>query len=162
LKARKPDNIEMLKKYIYIILVMAAVIITVILRNIGTSHFRYDAKRWAEPSIKGSNIITPAKISSLNGEVLMVCAGKDQKPAIDARIKIIEVSPDSIMEKRYTSAIRSNNGPVLLYAMDYSVSAKIWMILSQAGFRNIYIYTIDSDQEVLKKEFRPDSITRPE
>jgi len=51
---------------------------------------------------------------------------------------------------------------VILFSEDYSLSSKVWMILSQSGFRNIYIYTTDPGNEVLKKEFRSDSLTRPE
>jgi len=30
-------------------------------------------------------------------------------------------------------------GPVILYSNDISVSARVWMVLSQTGIKNIYI-----------------------
>jgi hypothetical protein len=92
----------------------------------------------------------------------MVILSNSRKPEIGAGIKVLSVPPDSILANRYNKAIRSNSGPVILYSENYSVSSKVWMVLSQAGFRNIFIYTDSSDNEILKKEFRSDSLTRPE
>jgi hypothetical protein len=58
--------------------------------------------------------------------------------------------------------MRGSRAAVILFSNDYLLSSKVWMVLSQAGFRNIYIYSADPYNEVLKKEFRPDSLTRPE
>lgn len=153
---------ELIKKYVYIILIIIIIIVLIIIRSTGTNHFRYDAKRWAAPSFSGSNIVTSDKISLLKGNILIITLGNVQKPDIVAGGRLLSVPPDSILSKKYSKAIRSNDGPVILFSTDYSVSSRIWMILSQAGFRNIYIYSSDSDNEVLKKEFRSDSVSRPE
>jgi hypothetical protein len=155
-------SMELIKKNIYIILIIAFVLALVVIRNTGTGHFRYDAKRWAKASYSGSNIITRDKLSALHGKLLLLTLGNEQKPRIGEGIRILPVPPDSILAKKYISEIRSNNGPVILYSADYSVSSKIWMVLSQAGFRNIFIYADSAGNEILKKEFRPDSLTRPE
>lgn len=153
---------ELIKRYIYVILIIAAVLALVIIRNTGTGHFRYDAKRRAQLSFNGSNIIIPGKLSTLKGDLLMINLAKNQKPETGSGIKMLSVPPDSVLAKKYSKIIRSNNGPVILFSDDYSVSSKVWMILSQAGFRNIFIYASDPDNEVLKREFRPDSLSRPE
>jgi hypothetical protein len=36
------------------------------------------------------------------------------------------------------------------------------MVFGQLGYRNVYIITGNSEDEVLKYKFRPDTITRPE
>ena len=153
---------ELIKKYAPIILIIILITVLVIIRSTGINHFRYDAKRHASPSFSGSNIVTPDKISSLKGKILIIALGNEQQPEIGIEGKVLSVPPDSILAKKYSKVIRSNEGAVILFSSDYSVSSRIWMILSQSGFRNIYIYSSGSDNEVLKKEFRSDSLTRPE
>jgi len=153
---------ELIRKYGYIVLITAVVIVLVILRSTGTSHFRYDAKKWAGPSFTGSNIITQSNISTLKGDKLIITLGAAQQVPEGIGVKTIQIPPDSILTKKYISLIRGSAASIILFSNDYSLSSKVWMVLSQAGFRNIYIYSADQDNEVLKKEFRPDSLTRPE
>lgn len=155
-------TMELIKKYAYIILITLIITVLVIIRSTGTNHFRYDAKRRAEPSFSGFNIVTSDKISVLKGDILIVSLGNEQKPNIGIAGRVLSVPPDSILAKKYSKAIRSNSGPVILFSTDFSVSSKVWMILSQAGYKNLFIYSSDSDDEALKKEIRPDSLTRPE
>ena len=153
---------ELLRKYGYIVLIIVVVTVLVILRSTGSGHFRYDAKKWAEPSFSGSNIINQSGISTMKGEKLIIALGGGQQPSLGTDVKTISVPPDSILSKKYTSLIRGSRAAVILFSNDYSLSSKVWMVLSQAVFRNIYIYSADQDNEVLKKEFRPDTLTRPE
>ncbi len=153
---------ELIRKYGYIIFIIVAITLLVILRSSGTGHFRYDAKKWAEPSFSGSNIITKPNILKLKGDKLIIVLGDGQQAPVNIGFRTIIVSPDSILSKKYVSIMRGSRASVILFSNDYSLSSKVWMILSQAGFRNIYIYTADTDNEVLKKEFRSDSLTRPE
>jgi 3-mercaptopyruvate sulfurtransferase SseA len=37
--------------------------------------------------------------------------------------------------------IRKNKGPVILVSGDTSVSARVWMVLSETGMKNLYILT---------------------
>jgi hypothetical protein len=62
------------------------------------------------------------------------------------------------LNKNNFSLIGKHNGPVLLYSADPGLSARIWMLLSQMGRRNIYILTDSTDNEILKYKFRPDSL----
>jgi 3-mercaptopyruvate sulfurtransferase SseA len=72
------------------------------------------------------------------------------------------IPADSILSKKYLNTIRKHNGPVILFSSEMAVSARIWMLLSQMGCKNIYILTNNTDNEVFKSKFRPDTVTRPE
>jgi rhodanese-related sulfurtransferase len=122
------------------------------------SHFKNDAKKWAEPSIDKSNIINIKKTGSLNGKVLMIYLDKDANHIIETSGDSRNIPPDSILNKNNFSLIGKHNGPVLLYSADPGLSARIWMLLSQMGRRNIYILTDSTDNEILKYKFRPDSL----
>ncbi|MCK7537140.1 MAG: rhodanese-like domain-containing protein [Marinilabiliales bacterium] len=49
------------------------------------------------------------------------------------------MNPESILEKENLKLIRKNKGPVILCSDDSSVSARVWMVLSEMGIKNIYI-----------------------
>ena len=122
-------------------LVLSITLLAVILVLIRTfSHnFRYDAVRWAEPSALGSNIITEDQIPAMSSDILLITLG-NETPAIDLlQDKILKLNPESVLEKANLSLIRKNKGPVILFSDDNSVSARVWMVLSEMGIKNIYI-----------------------
>ena len=127
-------------------LVLSIILLAVILVLIRTysNNFRYDAVRWAEPSVHGSNIISEDQIAAMNSDVLLISLG-NEVPAIEQlQDKILKLNPESILEKTNLSLIRKNKGPVILYSEDDSVSARVWMVLSEMGIRNIFILRDDS------------------
>jgi hypothetical protein len=75
---------------------------------------------------------------------------------------IIQIPADSILCNQYLSIIKKHKGPLLLFSDDKTISARIWMILSQIGRRNIFILTNNKNNEVFKYKFRPDTLIRPE
>ena len=133
----------------------------VLVRTFGHGNFKYDAAKLAQPSVLRTNILTRDQLPGLRGKVMII----DLQPAgipygiLPASLKI---SPDSILSKKYLDMIRKQKGPVVLSGSDYSVSARIWMVLRQMGIKEIFILAEDSNPEILKKEFRPDSISAPE
>jgi hypothetical protein len=150
-----------IKKYKVVILVVMPVLILVLFRAFGTNHFKNDARRWAEPSVARSNIISEDQLGTLSGEKLIINLDK-KSSGIEQNINNKVISADSILSKNVLNIIRKHGGPVLLFSSDAAVSARVWMILSQMGYGNIYIFTNDTDNEVLKNKFRPDTVIRPE
>jgi hypothetical protein len=55
-----------------------------------------------------------------------------------------------------------NKGPVILVSSENTISARIWMLLSQKGLKNIFILSEEKDFEVLKNKFRTDTLSIPE
>lgn len=154
--------IETVKKYRMAIILAILLGILIIIRSTGTRHFKYDAQKWAEPALKGTNLVTYESALSLKGEILVVAFSSDQALETGSSWKKVLIPADSILEKKYREIIERHKGPVLLYDTDISVPARIWMILSQKGLRNIYILTEDSANESVKEKFRTDTVTGPE
>jgi len=122
-------------------LVLSITVLAVILVMIRTySHnFRYDAVRWAEPSASRSNILTEEQIPGMSSDILLITL-ESATPAIEKlQDKILKLNPESILDKNNLALIRKNKGPVILYSDDNSVSAKVWMVLSEMGIKNIFI-----------------------
>lgn len=153
---------KLIKKYKVVIAVVLPILILVLIRQFGDYHFQSDAKKWAEPSVKRSNIISVDQILTLPGKKLIINLNEEKNVIRDTGVKSLNISSDSILSKNILRTINKHSGPVLLYSSDAAVSVRVWMVLSQLGFRNIYILTNDSDNEAIKNKFRPETIIRPE
>lgn len=153
---------NIIKKYKIVIAVVLPILILVLIRAIGTSHFKPDAKRWAQPSVLRSNVISLDKALSLKGEKLFVNLAGEFGVIKTPGLKSINIPADSILDKEILHSISTNDGPVLLYSSEAAISVRVWMILSQMGYSNIYIISDDPENEVMKNKFRPDSRIGPE
>lgn len=150
---------ELIRKFGIVIGIVAVVLILVIFRSSG-NNFRPDAEKWAEPSYSGENIITPANLPEPGSSILVITLDENNGFQIpDAGHVTIPAS--SILEKQNLKKIKKHGGPVLLASADPALSAGIWMMLSQMGMKNIFIFS-ENDDELLKNEFRPDTLVLPE
>jgi len=152
----------LIKKYKAVIFIVLPILILVLFRILNTSNFESNAKKWAEPSFNRSNIINTEESRSLSGNKLIISLGEDVKELSDINFSVLNIPADSVLCKNYFSVIRKHDDPILLLSSDPAVSARIWMVLSQMGISNIYILTNESDNEVLKYKFRPDTVAKPE
>lgn len=153
---------NLLRKYKVILIIVVPIVILVFFRSSGTYHFRADARKLAEPSFSKSNIITPASLPQLVGDKLFVTLGKGPDGFTAGSGTIMTIPPDSILLKENLRMLRNHTGPVLLYSTETAISVRLWMILSQMGFKHLYVFSNDPYPEVLKYEFRPDTMVRPE
>ena len=153
---------ELINKYKVVIAVVLPILILVLIRSLGANHFKSDVKRWAEPSVMRSNIITGEQIGTLSGEKLIINLGEEGCGINEMTRDALHIPADSLFSKNNLNTIRKHDGPILLFSSEKAVSARIWMVLSQMGYKNIFILTNDVDNEVFKYKFRPDTLVRPE
>jgi len=153
---------DLIKKCKVVIAVVLPILILVLIRSFGSNHFKSNAKKWAEPSVMRSNIISVDRTGDLPGNKLIINLNTGENVIKDNGVEYLNVSADSILSKNILRTISNHRGPVLLYSTETAVSARLWMVLSQLGYRNIYILTNDSGNETIKNKFRPDSLIRPE
>ncbi|TAL71551.1 MAG: hypothetical protein EPN88_05570, partial [Bacteroidetes bacterium] len=66
-----------IKKYKVIIAIVLPILILVLIRSFGVNHFKTDAKKWIEPSVLQSNIITGEQFANLPGDKLIINLGKE-------------------------------------------------------------------------------------
>ena len=111
----------------------------ILVRTFNQGNFRYDAVRWAEPSLSGSNILTAEQVNSLDGEKLIIDLGNNAEIISRFMESARVMDPVSILEKENIRIIRGNKGPVILASGDISVSARIWMVLGEMGLKNLFI-----------------------
>ena len=153
---------KFINRYKVVIAVVLPVLILVLIRSFGANHFKSDPKKWAEPSVMRTNIITPEQAGILSGNKLFINLDNKGNAIDEMTNQSQNIPPDSILNKKYLNTIKKHKGPVLLNSSVTAVSARIWMILSQMGCRDIFILTNDSDNEVFKNKFRTDTLVGPE
>jgi hypothetical protein len=153
---------ELIKKYRLVIAIILPILILILFRAFGANHFQSDAKRWAKPSVLQSNIITGDQIGTLPGEKLIINLDGNDIGINEITRDALKVTADSILDKNILNTIRKHAGPVIVFSSEAAVSARIWMLLSQMGHKNIFILSNNTDNEVFKYKFRPDTLARPE
>jgi len=135
---------KFLKQYWLVISIFLLVTLSVLIRTFSQNNFRYDSVKWAAPSALGSNILAEDQISALSGNKLVINLGNDAIISKQFRDITLEMNPESVLEKANLNLIRRNKGPVILSSDESSVSARVWMVLSEMGLKNIYILSNDT------------------
>jgi hypothetical protein len=149
---------ELIKKNKVVIAIFLILLVLILIRSSGLNHFKNDARKWAEPSLKQSNRIILDRAGSLTGKNLIINLDKDVSGIRELTSDAQNIPADSVLSKKHVTTIMKHDGPVLLFSSEPGLSARIWMILSQMGCRNIYILTNNADNEVFKYKFQPDTL----
>jgi len=134
---------KFLKQYWLVLSIFLLVVCMVLFRTFNREQFRYDAVKWAESSIPGSNLVTEDKIMKMDGKVLLINLGNVSPSDRKLQVNTVTMDPGLILEKENFEVIRKNRGPVILFSEDRSVSARVWLVLSEMGLKNIYIFQND-------------------
>lgn len=152
---------KIIYKYRTVLAFVLPILILVLFRILNPNQFKPDVQQLASPSFDRMNLISSESISTLAGEKLFIAIDQSDKEEIGVFGKVITIPADSIVSRKSLKIVRSHEGPVLLFSEDPALSARIWMVLSQMGIRDIFIFT-NKNNEVLKYKFRPDTVTGPE
>ena len=139
MKLKKYDqSMNTLKRYSFVSAIFLILLAAVLYRSFNNSGFRYDAPRLASGSLNGSNIITEEQIPGFQNALIVDMSDSDTMKGRYNEITL-KVKPGSILEKKNIRRITKNKGPVILVSSENSISARIWMLLSQKGIKNIFI-----------------------
>jgi hypothetical protein len=130
---------KLLKRNWLILAILFLVAAMVLIRSFRQSSFRYDAVRWAAMSADGSNIISPDQIAPAGERVLLISLGNMSEVPAQFKEQTVMISPGEILAKENLKLIRKNRGPVIISSDDPSVSARVWMVLSEMGIKNLFV-----------------------
>jgi hypothetical protein len=150
-----------MKIYFIISLPVLIVFTLVILKSLNTGTFHSDAEKWARPSVDQSNLITGAGLKNLQEKVVIVDVSIDHQE-IPTTGKSVHIPADKITDKEQQRFLHGIKGSIVLTSDDPSLTSRIWMILSQMGYKKLYILQDSVPEELFKYKFRPDSMNRPE
>ena len=135
-------RMKRIKQYRYVLAAVVVLSALVAFRSWNPEKFRYDAVKWAEPSTGGANVIAGEGLSSQD-DILFVILDEGCSIPDLAGVGILKAAPGDLLEGDNFRKIRRNKGPVVLCSGDMSVSARVWMVLSETGIRELYILKKD-------------------
>ena len=144
-----------IKKYGLVIGIILPLIVMIIIRLSGQNHFKPDAGRWAEPSLQKTNIVTSEQLEEIPGDKLIISDANIDKLPVKFQGNTELISVATVLSKASLKTLRNHKGPVLVYTGEPAVSARIWMLVSQLGYNNIYILTSETENELLKNKNGP-------
>ncbi len=132
---------KFLKQNWLILIIMIVVVTMVLIRSFSSDSFRYDAVRWAASSADGSNLISADRVAEGGDQILMISLGSIDEVPAQFRERAVSIAPGELLAKDNLKMIRRNKGLVILFSGDISVSARVWMVLSEMGIENLYIFS---------------------
>ena len=91
---------DLIKKYKAVIAVVLPILILILIRSFGANHFKNDAKRWAEPSVLRSNIISAGQIGKLPGDKLIINLSKESIGNNRNTMKTLNIPAESILSQK--------------------------------------------------------------
>jgi hypothetical protein len=150
-----------MKKIAIVFIIVLPLLVFVLVKTLSTGHFRNDALKWAGPSIDKTNLVTPEQLQRLLHPVLLVNLTSKTDAFGNAPDALI-VKPENLLAKENLKKIRAQKGSIVLVSDDPALSARMWMLLSQLGYKKLYILTDSTYNEASKYKFRPDTSTGPE
>ena len=146
-----------LRPYLLVIVIILPVIVLVLIRAFAPGGFKPDAHKLAEASFTGANLLNREQVAALGSKPLIIKLINEEAVQINPSSDTLFIGAGLLLDKKNLKAIHSHKGPVLLVSNDPQISAKAWMILSQMGYRDLFILTENDSSEVLKYKFRPDT-----
>lgn len=144
-----------------ILAVVLPILVMVLTKSITRDHFRNDASKWMAPTVNYSNFITSKQLEDSDGKALIIELDNIAE-ASGLKGEVIHIPADRLLDKDNQKKLRATGGNVVLVSDDPALSARMWMMLSQLGYKRLFILNDASDNEVLKYKFQSDSLTRPE
>jgi hypothetical protein len=131
-------TLKIKKRYLLSVACTIVLLITLILvKGITHGHFRTNALKWSEKSMGRNNLVDRTIIS--NKANVMIIQLNSSHIIKSKNIETIAVDPQKILEKEYLRKILKYKGLKVLDSNDKALSARMWMLLSQVGVKDLYI-----------------------
>lgn len=148
-----------IKEYRTLIIIVLSILILIGVKTFAVSHFKSDSKKWAAPSFSHGNVMSVEKAGKLPGKKLIISLDKTASGLSGTDIAEINIPATEVISQ--FDKISGHAGPVILFSKDQALTARIWMILSQMGRKDLYFLSAGTG-EAFQYEFRPDTLAKPE
>lgn len=155
------NKLKYMNKYLLPIVIILTIGLATVILVSGNSSFKQNAGKLASKQDIDSVFLDTELVDNSSDEYFLLSL--DNSILID-NLKFsgtLSAGIESLSDKAVLKELKSVKGKILISG-NPSVTSRAWIILSQLGFSNIFILTSDSKPEVLKYEFRSDTLVRPE
>ncbi len=133
-------KMKLLKEYRIVFLIILVTITAVLIKSFNRNTFRYDAVKRAVPSVTKANILTSEQLHRVPGKILWIDLDTSENNVNEPDNTAIKIPADSILTNPYKKLILKHKGSIVLKSEELNKSAGVWMILSQMGLKNVFIF----------------------
>jgi len=148
------------RKYSVAIIAVLFLLLLVIFRLTGWNRF----KNTPDELVKGSSDMSHLVLFSDNTKNLPVVDIRSIQEFTSGHPKgAVNIPAKDLLAREHRIFLKKNSKGIILFSNDYAMLVRTWSLLSQMGYKNVFITGtgIETD-EVMKYKFRPDSTIRPE
>lgn len=150
-------KMEKLKGLKIVLLILLVVLALVIVKTTGKNRFRQDAQNVIE-AVKSNNFqVTMNDLKGTEYQYYIVDLSESGSVQFKNSVKI---QFEKLLDEATLQKLKETKNKILLVSDDNSVAAKAWVILNQLDFKNVYILTDEENPEVLRYEFKPDTVLK--
>jgi rhodanese-related sulfurtransferase len=151
---------KLIRKYIIAAVVGVLVMILVIIRLTEWNRFTRVAGDLNTELSGKTNIIS---LSNNDGKLPVIDIRKSGAYLAGHPEGAINIPIEDLLSGESRKILNKNKNGMILFSDDYAMLSRAWAILSQMGYKSIYIAgdRIETD-ELLNYKFRPDPIIKPE
>lgn len=166
-------------KLILILAPIIIILILVIIKSLDKNTFNLTAKETLDLSLEPGHILSINELKTLrNADNILIL---DLREASDFKANHLSnarnIPFQFILQRADNEKDIKESNKTVLYSDSIEKTTKAWTLLTQMGYRNLYILDIPGDlisenifekdtvipgDEVLKYKFRPDSLIEPE
>jgi len=128
---------------IVVICTIGLLLTLIVVKGITHNHFRNNAEKWSEKSFDRSNLIDLKGLQTFKADILLINLNSKEQIQSKNITATLDIEPDQILENSNFRTIHDHKGIIVLASDDQAVSARIWMLLSQMGIKQLYIFIPD-------------------
>jgi hypothetical protein len=150
-----------MKRFLIVLIIVLPLLALAMVKTLKAGHFRNNALKWASPSLDKTNLVIPGQWQRLKQPVLFVNLDRNTDTLRNS-LQMTQIDPENLLAHENLKKLRAQKGSIVLVSEDPALSSRVWMLLSQMGYSNLFVLTDSTDNEVFKYKFRPDTSIGPE
>jgi len=144
-----------LKDLKIVLLILLVILALVMVKTTGKNRFKQDANNAIETVTSNNFSVSLNDFKAAETQFLVVDLNQSESVQFENSIKI---PFEKLLDKNTLQKFKETKNKILLVSDNNSVAIKAWVILNQLDFRNVYILSEEENGEVLKYEFKPDTM----
>ena len=145
-----------LKDLKIVLFILLIVLVLVIAKTTGKNRFKQDAKNAIEVITSNNFSVSLTDFRAAENQFLVVDLSESGSIQIQFD-NSMKVTFEKLIDETLIQKLKETEKKILLVSEDNSLAIKSWVILSQLGFKNIFVLSDVENAEVLKYKFQPET-----
>jgi len=154
---------KIIKDLKYILLFSAVILVLMLIRVKQNNFWRGNIREATEIISLRDNILTLDELQKMKGKVILLRLGETVIDTVLDNFPTVDFTLEDLGKKEFLKKIRKLNDIRVILSDSQTDAVKAWIILNQAGVKNLFISGgSEFNEELLKYPFQPDPTFRLE